>query len=161
MGKRGPAPEPTALKLVKGVKPSRINREEPIPAVGPVDPPERLSAGALGVWRRHAADLERMGILTPRDLDRFGQYCEAQATQERARAVLDEEGEVVDLPVFDRHGELSGYRRGKNPWHLVWREAGEAALRLGARFGLDPSSRSELKVGDGDKGNPADRLLSG
>jgi phage terminase small subunit len=57
MGKRGPAPAPTALKLVKGTHPSRVNRKEPKPAEREVKPPSWLEGVALEVWRYYAPDL--------------------------------------------------------------------------------------------------------
>ena len=68
MGARGPAPKPTALKVLDGNPRHRpINRSEPRPR--PVAPkcPSWLDAEAKREWRRIAPALERIGLLTEID----------------------------------------------------------------------------------------------
>lgn len=50
MGKRGPAPKPTALRVLHGDRKDRINDAEPQPAEGEVTAPEELSDDARAIW---------------------------------------------------------------------------------------------------------------
>jgi P27 family predicted phage terminase small subunit len=161
MGRRGPAPAPTALKLVKGTRKDRVNTAEPKPAevAGKVIPPEWLTADALELWTQYAPDLERQGVLRAWDVEHFAAWCDSAAQRRRATAALAESSEVVEEPVISK-GELVGHRLVRNPWTLVQKSATDAMQRYGARFGLTPSDRSQLKVGDGTT-NPTDDLLTG
>ncbi|MFF7901183.1 phage terminase small subunit P27 family [Streptomyces sp. NPDC007920] len=160
MGKRGPAGKPTNLRVLHGDRKDRINTEEPQPDTGDVLPPDWLSDDALEVWDALAGDLESKGVLTPWDVEAFANWCDAVARRRRAAAAVDEEGEIVESPVFNKNGDISGHRRGKNPWLLVLAEADAQVQRYGARFGLTPSDRAQLKIGGADGGLGAERLLS-
>ncbi|MFD7319546.1 hypothetical protein ACFV9D_00420 [Streptomyces sp. NPDC059875] len=56
-GRRGPAPKPTALRVLHGDRKDRINTGEPQPDEGEITPPVWLSNGALEVWRILADEL--------------------------------------------------------------------------------------------------------
>lgn len=160
MGKRGPAGKPTTLRVLHGDRRDRINLDEPQPDAGDVQPPDWLGDDALEVWDTLAHDLEAKGVLTSWDLESFANWCDATARRRRAAQTVVEEGEIVDLPVFNKNGELTGHRRGKNPWLLVLAEADGQVQRYASRFGLTPSDRANLKIGSGDSGLGAERLLS-
>lgn len=156
----GRTPAPTALKVVRGERPDRINTQEPRPG-GEVTPPSWLSEDSRRVWAQFAPDLIAKQVMTAWDPEAFAGYCDAVVRRARAADRLDAEGEVVDAPVYGRNGELTGHRAQKNQWLGVWKDANDVILRFGARFGMTPSDRSQLKVGDGSSSNPKDRLLSG
>lgn len=162
MGRRGPAPAPTALKLVKGTRKDRVNTDEPQPAeaTGKVIPPAWLTPDALSLWTQYAPDLERQGVLKAWDCEHLGVWCDSAAQRQRATAALAASCEVVEEPIVNKAGEVVGYRLVRNPWTLVQKSATDAMQRYGARFGLTPSDRSQLKVGDGTT-NPTDDLLTG
>ncbi len=145
MGKRGPRPQPTELKVLHGARRDRINTAEPQPAAGEVVAPE-LSAAAREVWDRLAPDLEAKGVLTPWDADEFAGFCDAVARRDEAARQLDKHGEVIRAPVFDRNGKPTGQRIVTSPWLSVWKAATDAVLRYGSRFGLSPSDRSQIKT---------------
>ena len=68
----GPQPAPGALKILKGVRPSRINKKEPKPkpASGQIPPGwgAHMSGGAKRFWGKYAPMLSELGILTEADL---------------------------------------------------------------------------------------------
>lgn len=72
---RGPSAAPTALKLLKGVRPARINKDEPKPkSVSGAMPPgwgAHMSDGAKGFWKKYAPILSNLGVLTEADLPAF------------------------------------------------------------------------------------------
>jgi len=146
MGKRGPRPKPTAVRVLHGDRKDRINTSEPRPAAGEVVAPDRLSPSARRTWDRLGPDLEAKGVLTFWDVDAFAAYCDAVARRDAAARELDAHGEVVRADVFDRNGKATGHRTVVNPWHRVWKDATDSMLRIGARFGLTPSDRSQVKT---------------
>lgn len=156
---KGRPPEPTALKLLRGVRKDRVNDAEPVPG-GEVVPPELVSAAGLEVWHRLAPDLIRKGVLTSWDADRFGVWCDAMARTAEAAQHLNAEGAVIESPVFDRNGQPTGSRTVQNPWFQVWKQSADVVAREGARFGLSPTERQALKVDDGRSEDPKARLLT-
>lgn len=145
----GRTAEPTALKLVKGTRKDRVNADEPVPSTGDVTPPT-LSAPARKVWDELAPDLIAKKVLTPWDAKSFALFCEAAATNANAARILAEEGAVVDR----------GNGPAKNAHFQIWRDTADVMLRYGSRFGLTPSDRANLKVGDGSKKDTKEDFLS-
>lgn len=160
MGKRGPAGKPTELRILHGDRADRINTNEPKPDALEVAPPEWLAGEALEVWHHLAADLKAKKVLTAWDVEAYATWCDAVARRRTAVRKLREQGEVIELPVFNKNGEHTGDRVGKNPWTLVLNEADAQVQKYGARFGLTPSDRAALTIGDGDRDDDAD-LLTG
>jgi P27 family predicted phage terminase small subunit len=158
MGKRGPKKAPTAVAQLHGDKTAGV--DEPMPAPGQIVAPTNLSDGARGVWERLAPDLIHTNVLTPWDVDEFAAFCDAVERRDRAAAHLDADGEVIESPVFDRNGKPTGTRIVLSPWWQVWKGANEAMLRFGARFGLSPADRADLKVGHGRGANPKERFFT-
>ncbi len=145
-------PTPTALKVVKGEREDRINRNEPVPAVGDVPKaPSWLSGAAKVMWRRLAPDLHRKGVLTPWDVDAFAVVCSSYVTWRQAQQLVDSEGVLVE-----------GYRGSmvKHPAAQVARDSWQTFMQAASRFGLSPSDRSKLSVGEGRR-DPSEDLLTG
>lgn len=149
--KGGPKPTPTALKVVQGARPSRVNTKEPKPAVRQAPPtaPTHLSVEAQGVWKALAADMHRKGVLTTWDLDTFAVYCEAVVVHRQASADITDRGVLVK-------GERGSV---KNPALQVQREAAATLIRAAVELGLTPSARSSLKMTE-EETDEALRLLS-
>lgn len=153
MGSRGPAPEPTHLKIVKGTATAEDLAQEPLPTEGPITPPSWLSTKARNVWLRLAPDLITKGVLTPWDVDQFARFCALEAVNRDAYELVLRDGVLVK----GDKGLLV-----KNPAIQVLRDTQQLLTTLSGLFGLTPSSRTQLKIGDGGKGpsRGADRLLS-
>ena len=68
----GPRSAPTALKLLKGVRPARINKNEPKPKSVSGSIPQgwstSMSDSARRFWKKYAPKLSELGILTETDL---------------------------------------------------------------------------------------------
>jgi P27 family predicted phage terminase small subunit len=146
------------LKALRGDK--NAGKGEPVPAAGDVRCPTNLSPGARDVWKRLAPDLIAKGVLTPWDVDEFAAFCRAVDLNDQAQEHIDSEGAVVEAAVFDRNGKPTGFRLQVSPWWQVWQGTADKVLRFGSRFGLSPSDRAQLKVGDGRNQDPAERFLS-
>ncbi|WP_282703235.1 phage terminase small subunit P27 family [Streptomyces sp. CC219B] len=160
MGKRGPAPKPTQLRVLHGDRKDRINTDEPTPSADEVAPPTWLSDEAREVWDEYAPDLEAKRVLTAWDVEAFAAWCDAVARRRDAARHVEEEGAVVESPVFNKNGDITGHRRGKNPWLLALDAADAQVRTYGARFGLTPSDRASLKIPNEGDGLGAERLLS-
>lgn len=170
-GVGGRPAKPTALRILHGDRKDRIPDQEPIPVpTNGIQPPEDMSDQAKAEWFRLSEQLERAGVLTEWDIKAYRDYCEAVVSAEEAQHALDEEGEVVDMPIHDRNGNHVSNRPTINPWWKIRREASRGILDGAARFGLTPADRSRLiahgklkmggKPGEEDKPNGED-LLSG
>jgi P27 family predicted phage terminase small subunit len=159
MGARGPRSAPTSLKIVKGERPDRINHAEPIPS-GEAEPPEWLQGEGLEIWNHYAPDLIAKKVLTGWDGEGFAVWCSWATAHREAVRDIARLGELIDVPVFDRHGNHVGDKIDRNPACITRREASDQLLRYGARFGLTPSDRTAIKVDSGAKGNNKARLLT-
>jgi P27 family predicted phage terminase small subunit len=104
----------------------------------------------VAIWHRLAPDLERKGVLTAWDVDEFAVVCDAVARHRKAAEILDTEGETGE----NRFGE-----RVVQPWFRVWMDSAATLAKFGGKFGLSPSDRAQLKVGDATK--QEDDILTG
>lgn len=161
MGKRGPAKTPSNIAYLHGARADRINDAEPVPSELDIVAPSWLPAPARTVWKAYAPDLIRKKVLTAWDVEIFAAWCDAAARRRRAVRKVSRDGEVIELPVFNKNGEITGHRLGKNPWLLVLSEADAQVQRYGARFGLTPSDRADLKIADDGDADEDDDLLTG
>ena len=159
MGKRGPAPEPTALKKAKG-NPGRrpLNDKEPDPPKGVPRCPEYLSEYAREEWAYYAPILQKMKLVSIADRNALATLCEALGRYREAEEAINEEGAVVDtlLGFKTVDGEKEPmYVKKPNPWLKVSNDAVSQMLKLFSRFGLTPSDRVSLRVED-EKDQPND-----
>lgn len=74
---RGRKPKPTALKILEGAQPCRINTREPqIPTANAPKPPSWLGSYGKERWEELAPVLVSAGLLTTGDLPAFEQLCD-------------------------------------------------------------------------------------
>jgi P27 family predicted phage terminase small subunit len=145
MGKRGPAPSPTATKRARGVRSDRVARGEPRPTPFEEipEPPEHLDEVGKEVWCRLVPDLIERGVLTPWDVDQFARYCALESVIRTA-----EEHVLAGLYVPGRRDQFV-----TNPGWRIYRDAVKAQLLLAREFGLTPSARSMLAVHEEEGGD--------
>jgi len=150
VGRRGPAPAPTSLKLVRGDERRRINVDEPRPLPGPVVKPGWLSKLAAEEWDRVAPHLEAMRTLTAADTTALAVYCEAVARWRTLAEIV-----AKSPPVIQREGLLV-----KNPAYSQARDAAIEVRMFAREFGLTPSARAGIRVDVHHHAEGAGRLLS-
>ena len=141
MGKRGPPPKPTPLRVLEGDrgKSRRTKvRPEPAPAPGPCDPPAHLAPESRAVWECLAPELEAKGLLAPRYLDTFEVFCDAFVQYRRAASVLARTGPVVQ----GRMGELV-----TNPASREFARYASIVRAFGSDFGLSPAATTAIARG--------------
>ncbi len=132
---KGPAAAPTKLKLLKGVRPARINDKEPKPrSVSGVLPQgwgAHMSAGAKRFWKRYAPVLSNLGVLTEADLPAFQVLCSLRARWIRMEGLT--------------------WKHEKNPkLHLAYNRSANLIetqmLRYMQEFGMTPSGRGKISI---------------
>lgn len=148
MGKRGPAPKPTALKILEGNPgKQKLNANEPKPR--PLDaiprPPTRLLPDAKKEWKRLAPTMVATGLLTDLDLSAFAELCQNYAYYLSLDKQILALGEDKGPAMLQR--TPSGYYM-THPLLSLRRNYYENWRRGLADFGLTPSSRSRIIVGD-------------
>lgn len=137
MGKRGPAPMPTAMKLLHGERrSSRLNLAEPRPRPALPKRPADLSPAAAVVWRRVIREVGATGVIAAADTDILRCYCEAVARYQVVASALEQSTPLVRGA---RSGELV-----KNPLHQLVRDNADLVRAFGGELGLTPASRTRL-----------------
>ena len=140
MGKRGPAPKPTAIKRIAGTyRPDRSAANEPQPEIPERTPsvPSHLSEAARAEWYRVAKELHGLGLLTRIDVTALAAYCETFATWVEALDKCREMGLIVKSP--------NGFPI-QNPYLSVASQAEKRMRQWLGEFGMTPSSRSRVSV---------------
>lgn len=168
----GRKPTPTYLKLVKGNPGKRkINKREAKPPVVIPSVPEHLSDEAKVEWGRLAELLHSLGLLTRVDRAALAAYCQAYSDWVEAEEQLRRYGKVVKSPVKQtvrqtRSGEVitetSGGYPMQSPFLPIRNKALELMHKFLIEFGMTPSSRSRIEIGNGaiDKEDPAEAYFA-
>ena len=135
MGRRGPAPLPTRVKLLHGeTRPSRLNRNEPHPPADVPVMPDDLLEAAKPIWERVLA-AQAPGVILAAHAEVFRIYCESAARYAEASNLLARSG----LLLRDGH---HGGAPVKNPLCQIVRDNADQVRVLARELGLTPSSLS-------------------
>lgn len=145
MGKRGPAPEPSILRYIRG-NPSihPLNSDEPTPdLIDPgIDPPEWLEGVALKKWHQVVPVLSEMRVMTVADVEPVARYC---ALWEQWKRNYDAVRAGLDVIRFkDKAGEVKHLQ--VSPYASQMTKLAGLLLRIEQEFGLTPSSRSQVTI---------------
>lgn len=152
MGARGPAPKPTALRVLHGDQKRRINSDEPQPRPGLPLPPGDMAGDVRAVWDYVIAEIGPMGLAKRPDQHQLRAYCEAVVAHAQASRVMARDGVLV----WDNHDRT----HRKNPAFFVQTTSARTMLVFGREFGLTPASRVQFKAGEIAEAHDAERLLS-
>lgn len=155
MGKRGPAPKPTALKKAQGTyRPDRAAANEAQPGKGARTPnaPAWLDETAKAIWQRHARRLWEAGLLTDVDVSALASLCEAEALYQTAVAMLAAGDTVLTND--------KGYTYA-SPWVQIRSQALKQAQTLWREFGMTPSARSRIEVKPEEEEDEFAKLFGG
>jgi P27 family predicted phage terminase small subunit len=165
----GRPPKPTALKVLQGNPGHRaLNVAEPKPPAEPVSPPSWLRGRSRTLWKRIAAFLEPMGVLTTADTDALALLCDAYAEYIECRDVVRKHGATYESRVIqastrkvadgaedatDQTEEDAEFAPGD--WSVIIRPRPEVKMasdawrrvqRMLTEFGMTASSRSKLHI---------------
>lgn len=145
--------KPTAIKRLLGTyRPDRANPSEWTPPAGAPPMPPGFSAVQAKEWRRLVRLLVEAGVATVVDGEVIEAYVRAVVTARDAEAVWQRDGMVI--PGSDNQPKA-------HPAIRIARQSWDAAHRLGASLGLDPSSRARLEVPPKEKADGIGDFLSG
>lgn len=158
MGKRGPAPKPTALTKLQGTyRPDRDTGADN--AFGDKMPtcPRFLSKAAKSEWRRVARELHDVGLLKTVDRAALAAYCDAFGRWVALVEKLDVATAGDELVL-----ETSKGYQYQNPLYGMAASAKAEMIRFGSLFGLNPSARTRVEVpkpGEAEQLSLADMLF--
>ncbi len=125
----GPAPKPTALKLVQGNPGKRaINKREPRFRGTPVCP-EWLTPEAKIEWERVVAELKALDMLRSVDSSALAAYCQSYARWQSAERLIDCDGQIVYEPMVNKAGEVVGHKTKRHPAVSIAKDALATMLR--------------------------------
>lgn len=157
---QGRPPKPTALRLIQGNPGKRpINKSEPKPKPSVPRCPAFLNRLARAEWHRVCRTLVALGLVTQIDRSALAAYCVSFARWSQA------EVDLLAMAAQDptTHGTMLQTKAGhpiQNPMVNVANRAMADMCRYGADFGMNPSARSRIQIGEsGDDGgdNPWSR----
>lgn len=153
-------PKPTSQKIAEGNRGHRPIEGDDFqpPAIAP-ELPRGLSRAARREWHRMVRMLMSQGVLTEVDGKALAAYCESFAQAEVALKHIQSVGQVVDVNVLGKDGEVIRLRIEKNPSWAIWIEAIKAMKAFLIEFGLTPASRSKLKLPKKPEEDEIDKLL--
>jgi P27 family predicted phage terminase small subunit len=150
------APLPKQLKQLKGTYQANkelSNQMEAAPLSTIPMAPESLPLIAQQEWYKVTAELEQLKVLSVLDMKMLEAYCYQIALVEEARHMLETEGKTIIM-----HNKGGGMYPVKSPWITIHNEALSLALKLAQQFGLTPSARTRISMGQvkEEKKNPFD-----
>jgi P27 family predicted phage terminase small subunit len=139
-----PHKQPKELKKIKGTH--RKSRDLPnemavVPMVSVPMPPEQLPKEAHDYWYRTAAELYALKVLTMLDLDMLQAYCYQLYVMDLAQEEL-KAGYTILM-----HNKGGGVYPVKSPWVGIYNDALSHAKNLAIQFGLTPSARTKIAMG--------------
>ncbi len=136
--KRGPKPQPTALKVARGNPGKRrLNAAEPKPAAQLPPCPSHLKGEARKAWQRFAKVLTVAGIATVADATALELLCTSLALYAEALAYVQKHG-----PIWLEKGDSKIPKFAYSPYWSVMNREWKKITTLLREFGLTPSSRS-------------------
>ena len=148
----GRKPKPTIIRQLTGNPGHRpINMDEPQPENGAPACPDWLNEIARDEWYTITPELERLKLITKVDGAALASYCVAYSRLVEAEGCINRLGMLIEIPILDRHQELVGHKAVKNPACTQAFAAQKEMRACLALFGMNPSDRSRLKVGSGEK----------
>jgi len=150
---QGRKPKPTAIKLLEGNPGKRaLNHAEPKPRVVLPRPPEHLSDDEKEKWKMTVKELYPLGLITTIDKDALAMYCVIFVRWLKAEKMVREKGEIIKTAA----GNII-----QNPYLSIANRALDQLNKLGAEFGMTPSSRSRVKTDLVDPDQELERMLFG
>lgn len=147
---RGRKPTPTQLKVIKGTdRADRFNPREPTPDAARPAPPQHLSEEATVEWARVSDELHTLGLISNLDRAALGAYCQAYGRWVQAERALARMA-ARDLAASGLMIKTQSGNAIQNPLVGAANKAMADMMRYAAEFGMTPSARSRIAVGEGD-----------
>jgi len=143
VGKRGPRPTPTKLKILRGNPGNRpINTNEPQPVADGVVMPSHLGEVAAAKWGQVLPLLQAVKVMTRADIEALARYCDTYEWWLATRAKLKKEGDTY--PILNDKGDVKYI--AQRPEVSIAHKLAVQLRQLEQDFGLNPSARTGLHV---------------
>jgi len=166
MGLRGPAPQPTAIRVLNG-NPARrpLPAKEPNYVSGVPDKPSGMSSGARRAWDALVAEMGPSGVLRLVDGGALEMLCEdiamletmrkglAQMAREIVKQAKKQGKSVVGGPMVHLSRTIEGRRT-----LATIRELSAQIIVQRREFGLTPASNSRVTAGGEGTFDPLEAL---
>ncbi len=154
MGQRGPQPQPTESKRLRG-NPGhrRLNNAEPTPPQGAPEMPEHFNEDAQKAWRWLCGMLGQMNLLSKSDVAIMSLYCDTWSEYIKVRRDVDRFGYVMiskktGMPFMTPHLSIESMLK-------------KQLMQILPAMGLTASSRSQIHVTDnGEKKSIIEELMT-
>lgn len=146
MGKRGPAPTPTAILAARGSWRAKENKNEPQPELGTPKKPNWLKGDAKKCWEALVPQLKIMGVLSKIDGNALSRYCKMWGDWRKLDQFLEKNGSTFPLK---KDGVI--YEIKQFPQSKMAQQIRDQLLRLEKEFGLTPSARARMTTEIQDK----------
>jgi P27 family predicted phage terminase small subunit len=144
MGKRGPKPEPPALKLVKGNPGKRPPGKPPTGKAMTAAPPDWMNRYAKAEWRRLQRLLINQNLLLEKYRGNFEMLCHDYGMWKQCALVVAKQGITYEKNRYNSKGDVVSTEFVTRPEVLEGRKAQQQYYRRGAAFGLSPSDDGSL-----------------
>jgi phage terminase small subunit len=109
MGRRGPRPIPTELKILRGNPgKQKLNAAEPVPPADGIAMPLHLGEVAAARWRELLPMLQATRVMTRADVEALARYCDTYEWWLAVRAKLKAQGDTY--PILNDGCEVSFVR---------------------------------------------------
>src|SRR5262245_41406409 len=156
MPRRGPSPQPTAFKLLRGNPGKRrLNRREPQPAKELPRCPAWLDEEGKRVWKQIVPQLAAMGVIGTIDTQAIVRYCQLWVRWRRAEEFLSKHGDV--FAIKDEEGKIKYLQQF--PQAGIANQLAMQLMRLEQEFGMTASSRTRLHVETGQEQDEFESFL--
>ena len=143
MGKRGPKPQPTKLKILRGNPGCRsLNGDEPQPPTDGIAMPSHLGPVASARWAELLPVLQATRVMTRADVEALGRYCDTWEWWLAVRAKLKAEGDTYGI--LNDKGDVKYI--AQRPEVSIANKLAAQLRQLESDFGLSPAARTSLKV---------------
>lgn len=160
MGKRGPAPQPSILKYVRGnPRKESLPTDEPTPDLAEegIFPPENIPQRAKDKWFEAATVLRKMRVLTEADLfslERYAMMWERFIVNYEKSLQVGDDVTHWEIDPNRTDGRLRIKSSQVAPWATQYRTLARELLRMEQEFGLTPSSRSQVTIHSNREDDP-------
>ena len=143
MGRRGPPPHPTHLRVLNGNPGKRpFNSREPQPRKDAPRCPAWLRPEAKKVWKRMVPELRRMGVLTVVDGEALASFCQTYVRWQAAEEFLARHGDVYSIR--DEQGRVKYMQQF--PQVSIARNLVLILKSFYQEFGMTPASRARIEL---------------
>ena len=141
MGKRGPRPAPTAIKIARGTARGKP-KPEPQPPTDGIAMPPHLGPVAASRWAELLPMLQAVKVMTRADVEALARYCDTYEWWLATRAKLRAEGDTY--PILNDGGQVKYI--AQRPEVSIAHKLAQQLRQLEQDFGLNPSARTSLNV---------------